>query len=262
MPQTTSNDGTAIGFTRRGSGPALLLVHGSTADHTRWEAFSTRLEPDYTVYAMDRRGRGLSGDAPAYALQREAEDVAAVIAAIGGPVLLLGHSFGSICCLEAARLTTNVSRLVLYEPPMPPAVAEPPAEILSRMERLVASGELEAALEIMFREIVQMPEEELIRYRQLPAWQVRIQLAPTIPREARISRTYSFQPEAYARFPVPTLLLLGEHSPDNFKRATEMVAAALPNSKVVVLPGQQHVAMDMDPDRFEKEVRAFLSAQP
>ena len=86
MEQTRSKDGTDIGFWRSGSGPPLLLVHGTTADHSRWSSISPRFEQHFTVYAMDRRGRGGSGDSPDYALAREAEDVAAVVEAVGEPV--------------------------------------------------------------------------------------------------------------------------------------------------------------------------------
>ena len=105
MESTVSHDGTVIGFWRSGAGPALLLVHGTTADHTRWAPIVPHLEPYFTLYAMDRRGRGGSGDAPGYDLMREVEDVAAVVEAIGGPVFVLAHSYGAACSLEASLLT-------------------------------------------------------------------------------------------------------------------------------------------------------------
>jgi len=96
-----------------------VLVHGGTADHTRWLSILPALEERFTVYAVDRRGRGLSGDAPEYAIEREFEDVAAVVDAIDGPVDVLGHSYGALCALEAALLTDKIRRLALYEPPVP-----------------------------------------------------------------------------------------------------------------------------------------------
>src|SRR5687768_6369257 len=114
-----STDGTPIAYRRSGEGPALVLVHGTAADHTRWQSILPALEERFTVYAIDRRGRGGSGDAPTYAIEHEFEDVAAMVDAISGPVSLLGHSYGALCALEAALRTDNVRRLVLYEPPIP-----------------------------------------------------------------------------------------------------------------------------------------------
>ncbi|MBN2500884.1 MAG: alpha/beta hydrolase [Anaerolineales bacterium] len=258
MQQVTSKDGTMIGYLKKGAGPALLLVHGATADHTRWLPLMPRLEPHFTVFAMDRRGRGGSTDSPVYSLQREAEDVASMVEGIGEPVSILGHSFGALCSLEAALLTDKINQLILYEPPLPPDLPPVPTDVIDRIQALVDGGELEAGLEMFFREIVKMPEYELKDYRQLPVWQTRISLAPTIARELGIGRTYRFVPEKFAGVQVPTVLLLGGDSPDKVKAGVELVDSALPNSQVVILPGQQHIAMDVDPKLFVKEVLRFL----
>lgn len=258
MKQITSKDGTLIGFTRSGAGPPLLLVHGTTADHRRWAGILPHFEPHFTVYAMDRRGRGGSRDAAAYHILREAEDVAAVVERIDEPVSLLGHSYGAICSLEAALLTDKVDKLILYEPPIPTGIPLYPADTADRMQALIDTGEAEAALEVFFREIVRMPEHELEVYRQLPMWKIRVTLAPTIPRELVFDRSYLFKPEKFFSLQVPTLLLLGGDSPPLFQQATEVVDAALPASSIVVLPGQQHVAMDTNPELFVKEVLHFL----
>ena len=258
MEQITSRDGTIIGFQQSGAGQPLLLVHGTTADHSRWSPISPRLEQHFSVYAMDRRGRGGSGDSPDYDMMREAEDVAAVVEAIGEPVFLLGHSYGAVCSLEASLLTDKVSRLILYEPNIPTGLPLYPPGVPDRIQALIDSGELEAALEVFFREVVRMPEQELEGYRQLLVWKVRIQLAPTIPREMAFDRTYSFDTEKFADFRVSTMLLLGGDSPPLFQQAIKLVDSTLPNSQVVILPGQQHIAMDTDPELFVKEVVHFL----
>src|SRR5262245_15334434 len=103
MDHVTSRDGTPIGYERSGQGPPLILVHGTTADHSRWAPVLPALSERFTVSAVDRRGRGASGDAPIYAIEREFEDVAALVDAVGGPVYLLGHSYGALCALEGAR---------------------------------------------------------------------------------------------------------------------------------------------------------------
>jgi pimeloyl-ACP methyl ester carboxylesterase len=258
MEKIRSKDGTLIAYERTGAGQPLLLVHGTTADHSRWSPLLPRLEQHFTVYAMDRRGRGESGDSPDYDIRREAEDVAALVEAVEAPVSILGHSYGAVCSLEAALLTDKVYRLVLYEPPIPTGISQYPPGILDRMQALIDSRELEAALEVFFREVVRMPEHELKAYRQLPAWQVRIQLAPTIPREMAIDQTYTFKAKKFAGLQVKTLLLLGGDSPPLFQQAIKLVNSAFPVSQVVTLPGQQHIAMDTAPDLLVREVQTFL----
>jgi pimeloyl-ACP methyl ester carboxylesterase len=258
--EATSVDGTRIAFWKSGSGPPLVLVHGTTADHTRWSGVLPELERHFTVYALDRRGRGGSGDAPVYAIEREFEDVAAVVEAIGEPVFVLGHSYGGICALEASLFTDRIRRLVLYEPPIPTDVPLYPAGVSDRIQALVDAGDPEAGLELFFREVVLMPDSELEAYRRLPAWSVRVTLAPTVPREMAVDRGYAFRAERFASSSVPTLLLLGGDSPPPFRQAIEVLDAGLPNGRVVVLPGQRHVAMDSAPEMFLAEVIAFLGA--
>lgn len=258
MQTAISKDGTIIGFWKSGTGPPLLLVHGTTADHSRWSPILPRFEQDFTVYTMDRRGRGGSGDSPGYDIIREAEDVAAVVEAIGDPVFVLGHSYGGVCSLEASLLTDKVNRLILYEPPIPTGLPQYQPGVPDRIQTLIDSGRLEAGLEVFFREVVRMPDRELEAYRQLPVWKVRIQLTPTIPREMMLDQTYHFDKEKFEDLQVPIMLLLGGDSPPLFQQAIELLDSTLPNNQVVILPGQQHIAMDTDPELFVREVTHFL----
>lgn len=258
MQQIISHDGTVIRYKRSGSGPPLILVHGTTASHKRWEAITPRFEPHFTVIAMDRRGRGESGDAPVYHLLREAEDIAALADALDEPVAVLGHSYGALCSLEAALLSNNINRLILYEPPIPSDIPLYPPGVPERMKEFIERGEPEAALEVMMREVVIMPDHEFEMYRQLPMWQERIRIAHTIPREMEIELEYAFDPQRFSGLAIPVMLLQGGDSPPFFQKATEMINGALSNKRVVMLPGQQHIAMDTDPDKFSREVFAFL----
>lgn len=260
-----SRDGTEIAYWTSGEGSPLVLVHGTTADHTRWRPVLPYLEPHATVHAMDRRGRGASGDAPDYHLEREYEDVAAVIDAAaeasGSAVDVLGHSFGGVCAFGAATLTSNIRRLVLYEgwpAPNPGALAMPPA-VEERMTALLAEGEREAALETFFREVVHMPDEELTVYRALPAWQARIAAVHTIAREDRAIP--AFDPEQVRKITVPVLLMIGADSPEAIKADYETVADALPDARVTVMEGQQHIAIDLIPEEFSQRVLDFLRDQ-
>jgi pimeloyl-ACP methyl ester carboxylesterase len=121
LKHVESSDGATIACYVAGHGSPLVLVHGTSADHTRWAPVSAALEARTTTYAIDRRGRGASTDGREYTIESEFEDVAAVIDSIEGDVDVLGHSYGAICALEATLRTSGVRRLVLYEPPLPSA---------------------------------------------------------------------------------------------------------------------------------------------
>lgn len=258
MEFATSKDGTIISYRKEGTGSPLLLVHGTTADHTRWSGITDLLKSRFTVYAMDRRGRGKSSDAPDYHLFREAEDVAAVLNQIGEPVFLLGHSYGAVCALEASLLTENIRRMILYEPPVPTGIPLYPPGTPGRMQALIDGGKLENALEIFFREVVNMPDHEFEIYRRLPLWNVRIKLSPTIPRELAIDRSYQFESHKFTGLNIPVMLILGGDSPPLFRNAINAVHEALPQSCITILPGQQHIAIDTAPELFTREVLHFL----
>lgn len=260
MERAISNDGTPIAFQRSGEGPALVLVHGSTADHTRWARVLAALERHFTVYAMDRRGRGESGDAELYVLEREYEDVAAVVNAAGQHVNLLGHSYGGLCAMEAALRTSNLHKLVLYEPAFPVEGIEMyPHGAREELQALLEQGDRDRLLVKLFRDIVGVPEKEIALLRAEPAWQGRLAAAHTVVRETA-DADYAFDPERFRKLTVPTLLLLGEKSPPFLKKPTERLASALPSSRVVVMPGQGHIAMTTAPELFLREVIGFLAA--
>lgn len=253
MEQIRSKDGTLIAYQRRGTGPPLVLVHGMLGSSRRWPVLPA-LEKHFTVYAVDRRGRRESGDAPRYTVEREYEDVAAVVDSIGGPVNLLGHSFGGLCVLEAALLTSHVRRLVVYEPPPAPV----PAGFIDRFEALLEAEKREDAVLCFLREYVAMPPHEIELFRASPVFPAMVAAAHTVPREIRVEEGYRFEPERFKGLNVPALLLLGGDSPE-FARATiEALNATLPDSRIAVLPGQQHTAHYTAPDLFVREVQAFL----
>jgi pimeloyl-ACP methyl ester carboxylesterase len=258
MEKVKSKDGTDIAYWVGGEGPPLVLVHGTTADHTRWASVSPAFQEKFTVYAVDRRGRGESGDTLPYAIEREFEDIAAVVNAIPGPVNLLGHSYGAICSLGAALLTEAIAKLVLYEPPIPAGIDIYPPGAADRIQKLVDAGDRDGAVSTFFREIVKMPEHELALQRSLPIWKARVAAAHTIPREMMFDEQYKFSPERFRKVDVPALLLLGGDSPPFLKGATELVSQTLPHNRIAVMPGQQHTAMNTAPQLFTSEVLKFL----
>jgi pimeloyl-ACP methyl ester carboxylesterase len=217
------------------------------------------LEARFTVHAVDRRGRGASGDAVTYAIEREFEDIAAVVDSVGQPVYLLGHSYGAVCSLEAARLSRNVRKLVLYEPPVPVGIPISPPGLIQRLQKLLDQGEREAVVTTFFRDVPRLPPQEIEILQSLPNWPARVAAAHTIPRELGIENTYRWQPERFGELHTPTLLLVGGDSPPFLKKASEAVQQALPSSQIVLMPGQQHTAMNTAPDLFLREVFAFLN---
>lgn len=256
METVVSRDGTPIAFERTGSGPPLVLVHGTTATLKRWAPIVPALAAQFSVYAIDRRGRGESGDSEPYAIEREFEDVAAVVDAIDGPVNVLGHSYGAVCALEASLLTDNVGTLILYEPPI--AVPEGNDEVSPRLVAMLDRGDRDGVVTTFMRDVVRMPEQDLEMYRSLPVWPERVAIAHTLPREYSASLQYRFEGERFSDMTAPTLILLGGDSPPMFSDSARLVDEALPNSKIEMLPGQQHIAMDTAPELFVESVRTFL----
>lgn len=260
MQTVTSADGNRIAFRRTGSGPPLVLVHGAAGDHSRWEVGGVRaaLAEYFTVLAMDRRGRGGSGDAPGYEIEREFQDVAAVAGAAGEPAILLGHSYGALCALEAALLVPELRGLILYEPPIPTSGHSfDTTDAVARVRALLAAGDREGALAHFLLEIAELTSEEVETLRRLPSWPGRVAAAHTLPREEEAAMRYRFDPTRFRALVTPTLLLVGGASHPGYRRATDAVAAALPDRRTVVLEGQGHVAMNTAPDRFVAEVVAF-----
>jgi len=260
MHTIASKDGTRIAFWRSGVGPPLLLVHGATADHTTtWRLVLPELERRFTVYAMDRRGRGGSGDSAVYEFGREAEDVAAVIDSVGEPVNVLGHSHGALCALEAALLTANLRRAILYEGvPLRGADDFKPG-VIDRLDATLGAGDVEGVLIGLLRDVAEMPPADIEQLRsQRDAWAVRLGNARTVPRELRAYERYVFAPERFKNLRTPTLFLVGGDSPSRELKSATAIANALSGARVFVLPGQQHTAMYTAPDVFVREVVRFL----
>lgn len=258
----TAPDGTQIATYTRGSGLPLVVVQGTGgAKPDVWPAFSMLAER-FRVTTMDRRGRGASGDANMYDPAREYEDVAAVVDyvadATGEPVNLLGHSFGGLLALEAALLTDSIGKLVLYEPALGTfGYLDPEDGYVNRLQALLDGGDVEGVVLTHYR-TVGLTDEEIEQMKSTPVWQERLDTARTIPREIRAFYNYIFNASRFENLTVPTMFLLGSNSPDFMKAATEAGNAALPDSRICVLKGQEHVAMYAAPALFVQEVEAFL----
>ena len=243
-----------------GTGPALVMVHGSIADHTTFEPFVAVLRHHFTTYCMDRRGFGASGDTADYSIERDFDDVAAVVDAVaartGGPVALWGHSYGANCAMGAATLTGNVHHLVLYEPSL--GLPYPPGSI-ERIEAALARGDHDAAIVAVLVDILEMTDDEIDAFRASPLWPIRLAAAPTIPRECHAEKDWVYQPGQFDRITAPTLMLTGSDSVPTVTEATTRAAAAIPNARIHTLDGHGHFAHKTDPAMVTTLIQQFIA---
>jgi pimeloyl-ACP methyl ester carboxylesterase len=259
METVLSTDQTAIAYNKTGTGTPLVMVHGTNGSHAHWNLALPKLNSHFTVYAMERRGRGQSGDASDYSIEREFEDVAALANSVDGPVDVFGHSFGAACVLGAARQIPNLRRMILYEPPMLQEQQSPQrAVLLDHMEQMLADGEREKVVVTLLHDMLNIPQAMIDRIQTLPNWADQVAAAHTIPRELRQSHCYAPDLAVLEQITIPTMFLLGSDSPSFFKETTETLNAHLPNSRIVILPGQQHSAMLTAPELFANEIIHFL----
>jgi len=260
-----SPDQTPIAVFSAGDGPPLVLVHGATADHTAWRTSGPIFEARHATHAIDRRGRGASGDAPGYAIEREFEDLASVVEAVaserGGPIDVVGHSYGGRIGLGAALLTGNLRRLVVYEGAPPPGAGRGYQDVgtLARVEELVAAGDRDEALASFMREIVGMPEDDLAAFRADPIWPRRAAAVDTTIRELRAEVSPAASLEALGTVRQPVLQIVGGASAPVFGEATRALDARLRNGRVVTIDGARHAAHHTHPEAFAAAIEAFLA---
>lgn len=251
-----SRDGVEISVQKLGSGPALLLVHGAMLNGTlSWGGVMSRLAQRFTVYAMDRRGRAPSGDAEAYSIVNESDDVVNVVAAIGGPVTILAHSYGALVMLDALDRLRHVSHLILYEPPVTADGARPDsAAVLEKLDSALAAGNRAEIVITFLRDQVQTPPDRLAGMQSSPVWPVVLQIASTLPRESRTVNTYRPFIERLANWKIPATILLGSESKGLLRDAAYFVRDNIPGSRLVILEGQGHGAMLDAPDWFAAKI--------
>jgi pimeloyl-ACP methyl ester carboxylesterase len=258
-----SIDGTAIAVWMHGAGSAIVMVHGSIADHTTFDPFVDVLGEQMTTYSMDRRGFGDSGDTPDYSIERDFEDVAAVVDAVaartGAPVTLWGHSYGANCAMGGAALSDNVDHLVLYEPSL--GIPYPPGSIAG-IEAALARGDNDAAIVVVLADVLEMTDEEIGAFRAGPLWPRRLAAAPTIPRECHVEEDWVFRAGQFDGITAPTLMLAGSESVPVVAEATTHAAAAIHDVQIRVLEGHGHFAHRTDPALVTRIVVEFAQSSP
>jgi pimeloyl-ACP methyl ester carboxylesterase len=250
-----SADGTRIGYRRVGEGPPLVLLHGTTGAHWSFNLLAPALVDRFTLYALDRRGRGESGDGESYAIEREFEDVAAIVDSLDEPASLFGHSYGGTVALGAALLSRNLDRVVVYE--ATPGLDLLADEELAKIDELIGRGDPDGAL-VFALGMFGLTPDEVERMRGFPNWPDRVAGAHTVTREVRAEAAYRLDPGRFGDLSAPVLLLLGEESPDWAQTATEDVRAVLPDARVALLRGQGHAATVTAPQLVADELVRFL----
>jgi pimeloyl-ACP methyl ester carboxylesterase len=267
MRSVTSRDGTLIAFDQSGQGPALILVGGASATRADEAPLAAALAPYFTVVAYDRRARGDSGDTRPYAVEREVEDLDALIREAGGTAFVFGHSSGAVLALEAARLLpTRITRLALYEPPfvVDDTHAPQPEGFAAQLDALVAAGRRGDAA-ARFMTFVGTPAEVVAQMRQSPVWSHMEAVAQSLAYDATImEETEQGSPaplQKWASVAVPTLVvdgtvMMGREDLHAFMRhGADALAAVLPNARRRTLDGQDHGPSN---EALVPALRAFL----
>ncbi|MCL5995888.1 MAG: alpha/beta hydrolase [Chloroflexi bacterium] len=259
MKKVTSKDGTPIAFDQLCDGPPVVLVCGGSVDRSSNAPLAALLAKRFTVFNYDRRGRSDSGDTPPYAVEREVEDIDAVISMAGGSAFLYGTSSGAVLALEAARqLPARIKKLALWEPPfILDESRRPPADTATTYRELVAAGRRGDAVEYFMAKVVGLPAEFVAQARNAPWWPAQEALAHTLAYDATIMGDYSLPVERAASVTAPTLVIAGGASPAFMRETAQALADALPNGQARTLEGQTH---DIDPKALAPVLEAFFKA--
>jgi pimeloyl-ACP methyl ester carboxylesterase len=259
LNHVTSRDGTTIAFDRLGAGPPIVLVCGGSVDRMSDAGLAAQLAPDFTAFNYDRRGRGDSGDTLPYAIDREIEDIDAVVTAAGGSAFLYGTSSGAALALAAAeKLTGRITKLALWEPPfiLDPS-ARPPADTAKTFADLVSAGRRSDAVEHFTAKVVGLPPEFVAFAKTQPFWAAQEKIAHTLAYDATVMADYSLPLERAARVTIPTIVLAGGASFPFMRETAQALAAALPNGQTRVLEGQEHNVSD---EAMAAALKTFFAA--
>src|SRR6266852_9657277 len=235
MRKVISKDGTTIVFDRSGEGPAIILVVGAFNDRATGAPLAKVLERHFTVFNYDRRGRGESGDTAPYTIEREIEDLDALIAQAGGKACVFGYSSGAILALRAAAHGLALSQLALYDPPPTGAKA---GQLAPQLTELIAAGRRGDAVELFQTEAVGIPAAIVAQMRNAPFRPALEKMAHTLVYESTILKTLPTGLTASVQ--VPTLVVDGAESPEVMRHAAQSLAEALPSGQYRTLKGQGH----------------------
>ncbi|OXM14474.1 alpha/beta fold hydrolase [Paenibacillus herberti] len=241
MYSLISKDGTQIAYDKVGQGPALVLVTGAFS-YRKFPALiqlAELLSDRFTVYTYDRRGRGDSGDANFYAIEREIEDLKAVLDAAGGSAGVWALSSGAMLALKAAAGGASITRLALHEPPLvvEPGDRKPPADFAVKVKELIAENRREEAIKYFMTKGMGAPSFVVTMMRLMPGvWSNLMAVAPTLPYDAALLDGYMdgkpLSASEWSRVIIPTLVIEGTESPSSLRHGAQALARVLPNAKL------------------------------
>jgi len=241
MSKVTSKDGATIAFDRLGDGPPVILVCGGSTDRSANAPLAALLARHFTVFNYDRRGRGDSGDTAPYAVEREVEDIDALIAAAGGSASVYGTSSGAALALEAAASGLPITKLALWEPPfILDESRRPPDDTAKIYNELVAAGRRGDAVEYFMAKVVGLPPEFVAQARNAPWWPAQEALAHTLAYDATIMGDYSLPVERSAVVKAPTLVIAGGADFPWMRDTAKALASVIPGAQIRTLEGQGH----------------------
>ena len=234
-----SSDGTAIAFDRLGDGPPVVLVCGASTDRMANAPLARLLAERFTVFNYDRRGD--SDDTAPYAVEREVEDIGAVIDVAGGSVFVYGTSPGAAVALEAAASGLTITKLALWEPPfILDESRRPPADLVERYDQMILAGRRGDAVEYFMTKVVGLPPEFVAFARTQPFWHSQEALAHTLAYDATVMGDYSLPVERAAAVTIPTLVVAGGASFPFMRETARVLADILPDGQHRTLEGQEH----------------------
>jgi len=239
-----SSDGTRIAYDRSGNGPPIILVDGALCSRAfgPMPKLAPLLAQHFTVFTYDRRGRNDSGDTAPYAVDREVEDLDALITEAGGSAFVHGISSGGVLALRAAASGSGIRKLAVYEPPfmIGDEGHRPPADHEGQLTRLVSSDRRADAVKFFMTRVVGMPPLLTLPMQLMPVWSKLKAVAHTLPYDAAVMGDYSLPTGLAAAVAVPTLVIGGAKSPAVLRRAAQALADVLPNGRHHALAGQSH----------------------
>jgi pimeloyl-ACP methyl ester carboxylesterase len=248
MDKVTSSDGTPIAFERLGDGPPVIMVCGAMCDRALMRPTAEELAKQFTVFNYDRRGRGDSGDTVPYAVEREIEDIGALLVEAGGTAFVYSHSSGAGLVLHAAAHGLPISKMILHDPPYTPDGDEEARrssrEYGENLKVILSEGRRGDAVEL-FMTMVGMPQEMVQGMRNTPRWAELEAIAPTLAYDSEvmgdIGRDGTIPVDQASRVTVPALVLTGGADYPWMIDVGRQVAETMPNGRHRVLEGQEHV---------------------
>jgi pimeloyl-ACP methyl ester carboxylesterase len=258
MDKVRSEDGTAIAFDRVGEGTPIILVLGAFNDRATGAPLAAALQDRFSVVTYDRRGRGDSGDTPPYAVEREVEDLQAIIEEVGGSASVFGYSSGAVLSLMAAARGLAITRLALYDLPLSARGARihRPEDLAARLAGLVEADRRGDAVALFQTEGVGLPSEVVAQLRQAPFWPALEAMAHTLVYETEIVGDGSLPVELASSLAVPTLAIAGGESFPFMRETPSALAAVMPDARARVLEGQSH---DIVPHALAPALEEFFS---